>query len=712
MKSLNRHNNRVASLLTTVFFCATFITACGSSDSQNNPFVGSNRLVPNQDSELLENYLKRSLRGSDTLSYDENINMGDPVAGNSSAPEAASDSINSESTGGKSYSETNTQESGVDEADIVKYDGDYIYIAERNNIPCCWIDRGFPEPAVMIDDAAMEDVSVADSGVQNDKADTIYEEPYSKIKIVKTFDTPPFTEALTSVKLSIPNTQINGLYINQDSESQNRSLLAIATGYLPTNDLYEGKSYWSYYHSRTVLHFLDINDPAQAKEENTLQIDGEIVSSRVVENQLYLVTRFTPYFENYYPYAESGTINDTRNKQIVDKLDISELLPKIKVNNDASKPIVKPSDCYVPDFVEDNFQPTLVTISTIDLNDPTNIKSVCVAGYHEEIYATTKNLYLIKQIYDYRNGGEKVRVHQFAFVDEGTQFIGSGQVPGNIGWQNRSFHFGETGDYLGVVTTDNMNNTHHLYMLNGDNREGSLDIVAQLPNDDHPEAIGKPRESVDAVRFSGKRLYIATSFRTDPLYAIDLSNPLDPYIMGSVELPGFSNYLHPINENILLGIGKNTQENQFGFTRQEGVKLVMFDLSDPSSPVVSKDFVFGKPGSSTEILNNHKAFSILQTEENHYRFVIPMSIYETLVAEYENWTSYDWDYNGLFLFDLDTESKELTNSGVVVSRSKEDSDPYYGYYTNQRGIMDKNVVHFVDDNQVWSEYWPESVTND
>ena len=97
--------------------------------------------------------------------------------------------------------------------------------------------------------------------------------------------------------------------------------------------------------------------------------------------------------------------------------------------------------------------------------------------------------------------------------------------------------------------------TISLFVLRPKPGEHALEIIGRLPSDARPEEIGKPNESLFAVRFAGDRAYAVTFRQIDPLYVIDLSTPTDPRIAGALLLPGFSEFLHPVTDALLLGLG-------------------------------------------------------------------------------------------------------------------------------------------------------------
>jgi uncharacterized secreted protein with C-terminal beta-propeller domain len=115
-------------------------------------------------------------------------------------------------------------------------------------------------------------------------------------------------------------------------------------------------------------------------------------------------------------------------------------------------------------------------------------------------------------------------------------------------------------------------------------------------------------EEVFAVRYVGDTAYVVTFRRIDPFHVVDVSDPSDPDEVGQLELPGFSSYLHPIDENHVLGIGQEDGQ----------VKAVLFDVSDPSDPTIDDDALFGAGWSA--ISDTHHAFLL---DRRHEVFFLP-----------------------------------------------------------------------------------------
>lgn len=169
---------------------------------------------------------------------------------------------------------------------------------------------------------------------------------------------------------------------------------------------------------------------------------------------------------------------------------------------------------------------------------------------------------------------------------------------------------------------------NHVYVL-----DKSLDIVGSLED-------LAPGERIYSVRFMGEKAYMVTFRQIDPLYVIDLSNPQNPNVLGFLKIPGVSDYLHPYDENHVIGVGRDATEDG----RMQGMKLSLFDVSDVSNPREISKYMIGERGTNSEALNDHKAF-LFSREKN--LLVIPVQ-----VSEGGNWNA----YQGAYVFHIDTAS--------------------------------------------------------
>jgi hypothetical protein len=231
------------------------------------------------------------------------------------------------------------------------------------------------------------------------------------------------------------------------------------------------------------------------------------------------------------------------------------------------------------------------------------------------------------------------------------------------------------------------------------------------------DGIGKPGEQLYAARFLGDRAYLVTFRVIDPLYVIDLSDPADPYIAGELEIEGYSDYLHPISENLLLGIGKDAipddGSTDFGFQRgawYQGVKLSLFDVSDPTQPTEINSLSYGKRGTDSEILYDHHAISYLPaTELRPARFAIPIQLHTT-VPDYE-WFDpsqpnayYSFTSRGLYSFEADSTGVEQVGYIEATDANELLRFSPWGAF-GDRSLLVDDAVFYVHQGEVLSSTW-------
>ena len=201
--------------------------------------------------------------------------------------------------------------------------------------------------------------------------------------------------------------------------------------------------------------------------------------------------------------------------------------------------------------------------------------------------------------------------------------------------------------------------------------------------------------------------------KVEPLYVIDLSDPSDPKIAGELEIPGFSEYLHPIGEDLLIGIGKGAVTGDSGTTWFQGIKIALFDVSDMSSPTELDVIDIGQRGSSTALSYDHHAFTGL-TKGDDYRFALPISVNDnTPTGDY--WKDpesayYDWSYTGLHLFDV--KNKKLSLQGALITQSH-DSETTENHWTTKRGLIQGNDVYHLSGSDIYKANWltPDDISD-
>lgn len=199
---------------------------------------------------------------------------------------------------------------------------------------------------------------------------------------------------------------------------------------------------------------------------------------------------------------------------------------------------------------------------------------------------------------------EKTVIHKIAINGRQIEYRAQGEVPGQV---LNQFSLDENGDYLRLATTRNEiwsrllekpeNSYSNVFVLDQD-----LKLVGSLKN-------LATTEKIYAARFMGDRVYLVTFKKTDPLYVIGLADPAKPTVLGAVKVPGFSNYLHPVDASgeKLIGFGRDASDEGEVVT-VKGLKLALFDFSDLSKPRELDSYLIGDSGSDSIALSDHKAF--------------------------------------------------------------------------------------------------------
>ena len=585
-------------------------------------------------------------------------------------------------------SSTNTQVNGVDEADRLKNDSSYLYVASSQNTT------------------------------------------------IKTFSTLTANGDARLVDEILLNTniaqQISGIYLHDEQ------LIALSG----INNGYFWNEWFNPYYWRNHTTYLDFLTTEQGKlrKNNQMQVDGQLISSRRIGSTLYLITRHTPSLKGLiiYPSNEAEVDN---NQALIEAATLKELLPDYSVHqNDLitqEGDLFNASDCFITEYSNTDHQEiNIINVLSIDLNDTTaKPKGMCFIGNAEAIYVSISALYLATTKYNYQsenniaiyNPDISTDIHKFSLDQSIISYKGSTEVNGHLGWQQdlKSFRMGEfkaksahpinqapdSENVLGIITyTGNQISTTAspatLYTLQEDTtQKNRLKLLAQLPNNTRPSALGKVGEQIYATRFIGNKAYLVTFRSTDPLYIVNLDNPADPFIAGELQIDGYSDYLHPIGENFLLGIGKDAiATNDIGEIRgawYQGVKLSLIDISNPQFPIEQWTEIIGKRGTNTAVSVSHHAFTSLQTG-NNLKIVLPISLHENNTStetEFPN-TYHAWKYDALYSYNIDTVTGELSQQEILKANSDKE---FYSQWQNDRSAILGGKLYYLHNNEVVSQ---------
>jgi hypothetical protein len=419
--------------------------------------------------------------------------------------------------------------------------------------------------------------------------------------------------------------------------------------------------YYNYYFPVTKTIIFDTTDKTNILKLRELQIEGNSVSTRKIGNLYYQVSQrgFNPYNYYYYYYYYYYAYDKTAATPAY--LD--------SVQGNTYIPIDYSQIYYFPGMADRQY----LMISALDITklEPVSMKTYLGSG--SQIMMTLDNLYVVAPSY-YRPiptplpgspiqimplpSGEQSTVYKFAVEGTNLNYSNKGIVPG---YTLNQFSMDEyNGNFRIATTTSSFTRANHLYILDKD-----MQICGALQN-------LAPGETIRSVRFMGERAVIVTFRTVDPLFAIDVKDPTKPYVMGILKIPGFSTYLHPYDENHLIGFGQNADP----VTGQSlGLKLSMFDMTDFLNPREMFTEKIGFRGTSSPLLSNHKAM-LFSKEKNLFAF--PVNLYEQTPDYYYPTFTYQGAY--VYNVDLNTGFKLRGRISHIPDGVSPTTTPYY--YTN------------------------------
>jgi len=431
------------------------------------------------------------------------------------------------SVGADNFTTTNVQVVGVDEMDTIKTDGRFIY-QTRYNVE---LNR--------------EEVVIIQAW------------PVDEVQAVLTFPAIADNECyLDETKEFCINESIQGLYVDNDS------LIVISNRSVYTNYAYVQASGDAPGETASSLPWFEDwqNDTlvrVYAKENNFALVDeyvfeGYMIGTRKINENLFVIT----------------------SKFI--SIEAQTLLPRYSLNDE-----VTTTEYSNITYLRDTDPYGFTSLYGINLTTKQVDDAHLLNSSSSTIYVSASNIYLLDQRYFntprmafFLDQGVDVeepvsRVTRFALDGNTITLASAGEF---IGTPLNQFSLDEYQGYLRITTTEGWgDDTNNRLIVMNEN----LTVVASLDN------LGKPRERLQSTRFIGDRAYFVTFEMTDPFYVIDLSNPLNPVILGELEITGFSSYLQPLADNHILGIGFEADDQ--GQTL--GMKLAIYNVADPANPI-------------------------------------------------------------------------------------------------------------------------------
>jgi inhibitor of cysteine peptidase len=493
------------------------------------------------------------------------------------------------------YSTTNIQVSGVDEADIVKTDGKYVYAVSGNTV-------------VIIDAYPAENAKIA-----------------SKINM---------EEVPTEI------------FVNENK------LIMFGS---------------------TFIKVYDVSNKETPILRRDVSFDGNYFDSRMIGNYVYVIVSSPIYYQ--------GEIE----------------LPRI--SSDGKDQTTPANEIYyfdVPDYSY-NFT-TIMSVNT--QNDAQKIsKETFLIGETQNIFVSTDNIYITtikNSIYftGITNGNnlnsmvypettEETIIHKISIADGKIEYKSWGEVPGHV---LNQFSMDEYQGYFRIATTTGWMENNNVYVLNN-----GLKVVGKL------EGLA-PGEKIYSARFMGNRAYLVTFKKIDPLFVVDLKDPENPTVLGELKIPGFSDYLHPYDENHIIGVGKNAVD-EGSFAWYQGIKIALFDVSNPQNPLEISNYAIGDRGTDSYVLTDHKAFLFSRSKN---LLVIPISLAKIDENEYpEGVPPYAYGnfvWQGAYVFNVSLEKGLVFKGGITHIENNVDYSypPYSVYYPYSTDYLVKRSLYIGD----------------
>ena len=587
--------------------------------------------TPVRNSAIYDDYSFRSDNSSSGFNPSE-------FSSDSEVNESSLKGNNSKNT--KDYSKTNIQVENVDEADITKTDGDYIYSISETDV----IITNVKDPS-------------------NIKIDA---------KITSTIEEIPEDLMLYNNKLAV-------IYTNYNSR-----------GYTYNNN------------SNTIVRIYDIDDRTRPREMKNFELHETYYTSRCINNELYIIS--------------SGKLREENKK--IDR----------KYNEDREEKEIPLKNIKYLKNVETKNQTLIAAVDLNDLEKEIDLSSFLVDV--SNAYVSENNIYLLDQGYNYDDEYKITDIFGLKgvfgiFDDDDFRSTIETEIYkfeiSNNGKVSYSTHTKIEGQTINQYSLDEKDG--HLRIALYDTREGTRVAIFN----DNLKQIGitgyvAKGEKMYSSRFMGDKVYLVTFKTMDPLFVIDLSDESKPRVLGELKIPGYSTYLHPYDEDHIIGIGMQTEEtvnkNMYGritstTSRITGMKMALFDVSDVRSPRQISETVIGDNRTTSAILTNPKALLFSKEKQliaipvNNYdedfKLNSSTSSYSEMINSYKNYNKTRVG-EGYFVYNINLE-EGFKLKGVITHKTAEKNNNnkyYYSYMTSKllRGLYIDNNLYTVSETAI------------
>ena len=361
----------------------------------------------------------------------------------------------------------------------------------------------------------------------------------------------------------------------------------------------------SYLGPQTLIIEVDLSNPAAPAVVNTMSIDGRYISARSIGDTARIVVTSPPQDLGFLYPSNPGTEQkaEETNREVVRNSTEKDWLPEFRIDrNDGSAEEGQLVDCasvFAPAEFGGFDMLSIVTLDLgADLAAPTGTSSVMATG--DTVYASQDRMYVSTNIWtptinDQISENYQTAIHRFSIAGPGAaRYEASGSVEGHL---LNQFSMNDRDGVFFVATTKGAPWTE----------SSESQIVSMEVNGDQLEQIGSVGglglgERIFSVRYVDDTAYVVTFRQVDPFYVIDLSDPRNMVVQGELKIPGFSNYLHPISNDLVIGVGQDATDDG----RTTGTKVSLFDVSDPTNP--REIDVWTLPNGFSDAQFDHRAF--------------------------------------------------------------------------------------------------------
>ena len=601
-----------------------------------------------------------------------------PVPAPSQEPGMVMDDFHKGESGDGDYSTTNVQVENVDEPDYLKNDSKYVYIVSQNTLSI--IDAYPAENAKLVLKIALDiESQYIQNMFLNDNRLVIFYNGQSQDEIIPQFDfvpRPSYNPVTHALVVDVSNKEnpeiikdytIDGYYVdarmidgfvyfvtNNSIDYQYPRFPIIMEKsepvLIPDAFYFDNEERFSNFNTITAI---DIFGDDISSETFMMGYTGTIYVS---ENNFYLT-----YQENL-PYNFYEKSSRDRFFDVIVPLLPSELQSQIRTIQRDTSISSERQWSEISELMQDSYN-----------HMTQNQKEKLFDSINEAISEYDRRIH---------EDSLKTIIHKISMDGTNLNYVAKGSVPGRL---LNQFSMDENGDRFRVATTKEFYSqfkgtirTNAVYVLDENLKVvGGLDDVA-------------PDESIFSARFMGDRLYLVTFQQIDPFFVIDLSTD-KPKILGELKIPGFSNYLHPYDDEHIIGLGRDTKDFGDGRVQQLGIKIALFDVSNVTDPKVVDDFVIGDSSTYSAALDNHKAFFF---DKKRSILSIPIESDAHSLEGLSSKIAPNWNrWIGFYVFNLD-DTKGIDLKGTVTH--SEDGTSYYNM-GNSRTFYISDVLYTASD---------------